>query len=70
VFAPDLNLRLRPHETQVPRCYTGVTPPAPPRLKALGFRVLGHFVARAEEPRFIQLRACLEDRIEGTAPLD
>ena len=33
------------------RCYTGVTPPPPRRPKALGFRGLGHFAARTENPR-------------------
>ena len=38
------------HELRLARCYTGVTPPPPRRLKALGFRGLGHFAARTEKP--------------------
>ena len=50
VQAPDMNLRLRFHELRFARCYTGVTPPPPRRLKALSFRGLGHFAARTENP--------------------
>ena len=42
--------KLERARSQPVHCYTGVTPPPPRRLKALGFRGLGHFAARTEFP--------------------